>query len=76
MEQALGLVMLTYKYPTGLPEMVKDIPGVTDANFIYGPYDLYAMVKTEKKEELRDIVTKIREMDGVRSTLTCHVMPS
>lgn len=68
--------MLTSKYPIGLPDMVKDIPGVTDANFIYGPYDLYEMVKTETKEELRDIVTKIREMDGVRSTLTCHVMPS
>lgn len=76
MEQALVLVMLTSKYPTGLPDMVKDIPGVTDANFIYGPYDIYAMVKTETKEELRDIVTKIREMNGVRSTLTCHVMPS
>ena len=74
MEQALILATLTAKAPTGLPEMIKDIPGVTDANNIYGPYDLYAILKTETKEELRDVVTKIRSMEGVASTMTCHVM--
>lgn len=67
--------MLTSSYPTALPEMLKKIPGTLDANFIYGPYDLYAIVKTETKEKMRDIIVKIRSMDGVKSTLTCHVMP-
>ena len=75
MEQALVLVMLTSKYPTALPDMLKKIPGISDANFIYGPYDFYAIVKTETKEEIRDIIIQIRSMDGVKSTLTCHVMP-
>ncbi len=74
MEQALILVVLTSQYPKGLPDILKKIKGVIDANFVYGPYDLYAIVKTETKAQMRDIVTKIRETQGISSTMTCHVM--
>lgn len=76
MEQALVLIMLQSSYPTALPEMLKKITGISDANFIYGPYDLYAIVETETKEKMRDIIVQIRNMDGVKSTLTCNVMPT
>ena len=74
MEKALILVNLTSRYPGGLPDMIKKIKGVTDAEFIYGPYDLYAVAKTGTKEEMREIVLKLREMDGIQTTLTCHIM--
>jgi DNA-binding Lrp family transcriptional regulator len=74
MEKALILVNLTSRYPSGLPSMLKDIKGVADAEFIYGPYDLYAVAETETKNEMREIVLKIREMDGVQTTLTCNIM--
>ena len=74
MEQALILVTLSYKYRKGLPDILRKIPSLTDAKFIYGTYDLYAMINAENKEKLRDIVLKIRETTGVNATLTCSVM--
>ena len=74
MEQALVLVVLAFSYPRDMLDKIKSIPGVTDANFIYGPYDLYVMVKTETKEELRAAIIQIREIDGIRSTMTCNVV--
>ena len=68
------LVNLASRYPGGLPDMIKKIAGVTDAEFIYGPYDLYVVAKSETKEEMRGIVLKLREMDGIQTTLTCHIM--
>src|SRR3972149_1097693 len=65
MEEALILVTLHSKYPTGLTDTLKKIPGVVEAKFIYGPYDLYAIVKSENKEKLRNTVLQIRESNGV-----------
>lgn len=74
MEQALVLVVLAFSYPRDMLDKIKSIPGVIDANFIYGPYDLYVMVKTETKDELREAIIQIREIDGIRSTMTCNVV--
>ena len=74
MEKALILINLTSRYPGGLPSMLKEINSVADAEFIYGPYDLYAIAETKTKEEMREIVLKIRDTDGVQSTLTCNIM--
>ena len=68
------LVNLTSRYPSGIPGMIKNIKGVADAEFIYGPYDLYAIAEVETKEEMRETVLKLREMDGVQTTLTCNIM--
>jgi hypothetical protein len=73
MEKALVLVTLTSKYPKGLPETLMKVSGVIDANFIYGPYDLYAIVERDTKEQLLNTITKIREMNGIRHTMTCNV---
>ena len=74
MEQALVLVVLAFSYPRDMLDKIKSIPGVTDANLIYGPYDLYVMVKTETKDELREAIIQIREIEGIRSTMTCNVV--
>ena len=73
MEKALVLMTLTSKYPRGLPEMLMKVSGVREANFIYGPYDLYVIVVRENKEQLLDTITKMREMNGIRNTMTCNV---
>ena len=75
MDKALVLITLTLKYSSNLVEQFKDIPGVTDAALIYGPYDAYAVIETKTKEELRDSLMKIREVFGVHQTLTCNVIP-
>jgi hypothetical protein len=76
MKQALVLISVASKYPGGLPELLKKIDGVTDAKFIYGPYDLYAFIEAKTHEGLRDVVLQIRNMDGIQSTITCTVLPT
>ena len=75
MNKALVLITLTLKYSSNLVEQIKDIPGVTDAALVYGPYDAYAVIEAKNKEELRDSLMKIREVFGVHQTLTCNVIP-
>jgi len=75
MDKALVLITVTLEFSSNLVEQIKNIPGVTDAALIYGPYDAYAVIETDTKEELRDSLMKIREIFGVRQTLTCNVIP-
>ena len=75
MDKALVLITVTQEFSSNLVEQIKDIPGVTDAALVYGPYDAYAILVTDTKEELRDSLMKIREVFGVHKTLTCNVIP-
>ena len=75
MEKGLVLITLKMEYSSNLKEQIKALPGIIDVDLIYGPYDAYAIVETETKEELRDSVMKIRQVFGVHQTLTCNVIP-
>ena len=75
MDKAQVLITVTQEFSSNLVEQIKDIPGVTDAALVYGPYDAYAILVTDTKEELRDSLMKIREVFGVHQTLTCNVIP-
>jgi len=58
-----------------LIEDIKKIEGVTQADRVYGVYDLIAQVEAESSDRLKQIVTgTIRRMSGVRSTLTMIVI--
>lgn len=55
-------------------ETIRKIEGVLESEMLYGPYDAYALIKADDSEKLREIIIqKIREIDGVQSTLTCFV---
>jgi nitrate reductase NapAB chaperone NapD len=75
MEKALVLITLKLESSSNLLEQLRMIPSVTDTEMVYGPYDAYAVVESETKEELRDSVMKIRQVYGVHSSLTCNVIP-
>jgi DNA-binding Lrp family transcriptional regulator len=54
---------------------LKKVPGVEEAYFSYGVYDIIAKVSAESMEKLKDIVThKVRIISKVRSTLTLIMM--
>jgi DNA-binding Lrp family transcriptional regulator len=54
---------------------LKKVPSVKEAYFVYGVYDIVAKVETNDVRELKEVVvTKIRRLDYVRSTLTMIVM--
>ena len=74
MEQALILVVLAPTFKSETLEKMRNIPGVVMAHLLYGPYDLFATIKVETLNEMRAAVTKIRETEGVRSTITCNVI--
>ena len=54
---------------------LKKTPSVKEAYFVYGVYDIVAKVETNDVRELKEVVvTKIRRLEYVRSTLTMIVM--
>jgi DNA-binding Lrp family transcriptional regulator len=75
MEEALILVVLAPSFKTENLEKIRHITGVTAAHLLYGPYDLFATIKVKDREEMRASVMEIREMDGIKSTVTCNVIP-
>jgi len=55
---------------------ISSISGVKDAEYIAGPHDFYVIAEVENQEELSKIVTELREMKGIKETMTCLVLPS
>jgi DNA-binding Lrp family transcriptional regulator len=54
---------------------LKNVPSVKEAYFVYGVYDIVAKVETNDVRELKEVVvTKVRRLEYVRSTLTMIVM--
>jgi DNA-binding Lrp family transcriptional regulator len=74
MEQALILVVLEPTFKSETLEKIRKIPGVAMAQLLYGPYDLFATIKVDTLAEMRAAVIKIRETDGIKSTITCNVI--
>ena len=75
MEQALILMVLAPSFKSETLEKIRKLPGVVMAHLLYGAYDLFATVKVNTSEELRATVMKIRETEGIKSTITCNVIP-
>ena len=76
MEQALILVVLAPSFRSETLMKIRKIPGVVSAHLLYGAYDLFATINTKNVEEMRATVIKIRETEGIKSTITCNVIPS
>ena len=74
MEQALLLISLGTGFQRETVDKIRQIPGVDNAHFLYGHYDMYAMIKAKDKDAMRSAVLKIREMTGIKSTVTCNVL--
>ena len=74
MEQALILVILASSFKSETLEKIRMIPGVTMAYLLYGSYDLFVTIKVDTLNELRETVIKIREIEGIKSTVTCNVI--
>ena len=56
-------------------EKLFEIPEVRDVFLVYGIHDIIVIVETDTMERLRSLVTeKIRQMDGVKNTLTSIVV--
>jgi DNA-binding Lrp family transcriptional regulator len=54
---------------------LRDVPGVSDAVSVTGPYDVIARAEARNIDELaRLIVSGVQALGGVARTLTCPVV--
>ncbi len=69
--EALILVTTEVGMMEEVHEKVRDMEEVKKAAMITGPYDVMVMAKAESMEEISKIlVQKIRNIDGVKNTVT------
>jgi DNA-binding Lrp family transcriptional regulator len=53
---------------------LKMIRNITESHLLYGPYDVYAKAEARTTEELEHlIINDIRNIKGVKSTMTCFL---
>jgi DNA-binding Lrp family transcriptional regulator len=54
---------------------IADIPGVTTAEDVTGPYDVIVVAEAENVDQLGQlVVAKVQNVDGITRTLTCPVV--
>ncbi len=51
-------------------EELKRMEEVKDAKIVYGEYDIIARVETASMGELKSVVKRIRELEGVMRSIT------
>ena len=52
-------------------EALADIDGISEVYTVAGRYDLVAMVRVRRNDDLADLVTgRLRDLDGIESTET------
>jgi DNA-binding Lrp family transcriptional regulator len=75
MPKAFVLINVESGFEDNVLHELKAIPGVEEAYFSYGVYDIITKIKAETMEQLKDMVTKhVRTLPKVRSTLTLIMM--
>lgn len=74
MTQALVLLLVDPKIESSVLSEIRETPGVIEANYIYGPYDIYVKIEGDTKESIRNLIyDKIRGLYGIQSTTTCLI---
>ena len=55
---------------------LRDLPGVSEAAGLAGPYDVILRTEARSIDELgRRVVSRIQVLDGVQRTVTCPIIP-
>jgi len=57
-----------------LLEKLRRLNGVKEAQYITGPYDFYLIVNVNDQSEMNSVVTELREIEGIKETMTCLVL--
>lgn len=57
-------------------DFLKADANITQAAVVHGPYDCIALIEHASLDEINGFVLRLREIEGVRDTMTCLVMQS
>jgi len=73
---AMAYVLLNSEmgYERDVLKALKDIPEVKEAFKIYGIYDIIIKIEADTVGELKELVSEIKHMEKVRTTLTMIVI--
>ena len=75
MVQAYILIQTEVASSSRVAEAVRDIPGVTRADDVTGPYDVIVLAESESVDDLgKMVVAKVQAIPGITRTLTCPVV--
>jgi DNA-binding Lrp family transcriptional regulator len=74
MEMAFVLLTSETGFERDVLEDLKDITEVKEAFRLYGVYDIILRVEVDTREDVKELVREIRQMEKVRSTLTMIVI--
>jgi DNA-binding Lrp family transcriptional regulator len=74
MQQVLILMTIEPTLENQVLEKLKKLPKVIETHMLYGPYDVYLKAEAKTTDELeRRVINDIRNIKGVRSTMTGFV---
>lgn len=75
MVQAYILVQTEVGKAASVAAEISDIPGVTTAEDVTGPYDVIVRAEAEDVDQLGQlVVAKVQSVRGITRTLTCPVV--
>ncbi len=73
--QAYILIQTEVGRSTSIVTEIAQIPGVTLAEDVTGPYDVIARIEAPSVDELgQGVIAKIQDVKGITRTLTCTVV--
>ena len=53
---------------------LRKLNNVREVHPVYGAYDIVAKVEAETMDQLKEVISRIRKLDKIKSTLTMTVM--
>lgn len=75
MVQAFILIQTEVGQAAAVARAIADIPGVTSAEDVTGPYDVIVRAEADTVDELgKLVVARVQIVPGITRTLTCPVV--
>ena len=75
MVQAYILIQTEVGRAAAVKAAVADLPGVTTAEDVTGPYDVIVRAEADDVDQLGQlVVARVQQVDGITRTLTCPVV--
>ncbi len=75
MVQAYILIQTEVGKAAAVAAEISDLPGITSAEDVTGPYDVIVRAEADDVDELGQlVVARVQRVEGITRTLTCPVV--
>lgn len=75
MVQAYILIQTEVGKAAAVAAEISDLPGVSSAEDVTGPYDVIVRAEADNVDELGQlVVARVQQVEGITRTLTCPVV--